>query len=46
MRFAHTPAGLEEYFREIGTPKGQPFKRISSEERKTIGLKYGLIRKE
>lgn len=46
MRFAYTPAGLEQYFREIGTPKGQPFKKISPEERKTIGLKYGLIRKE
>ena len=46
MRFAYTPAGLEQYFREIGTPKGQPFKKISPEERKIIGLKYGLIRKE
>ena len=46
MRFAYTPAGLEEYFREIGTPVGQPFKTITPEERKTIGLKYGLIRKE
>ena len=46
MRFAYTPAGLEQYFREIGTPKGQPFKEITPEQRKTIGLKYGLIRKE
>lgn len=45
MRFAYTPAGLEQYFREIGTPKGQPFKKVTPEERKTIGLKYGLIRK-
>src|SRR5688572_12618454 len=46
MRFAYTPAGLEQYFREVGTPMGKPFKRISFEERKTIGLKYGIIRKE
>jgi quercetin dioxygenase-like cupin family protein len=46
MRFAYTPAGLEQYFREIGTPKGQPFRKITPEERKTIGLRYGLIRKE
>ena len=46
MRFAYTPAGLEQYFREIGTPKGQPFRKITPEERKIIGLKYGLIRKQ
>ena len=46
MRFAYTPSGLEQYFREIGTPTGQPFREITPEQRKTIGLKYGLIRKE
>lgn len=46
MRFAYTPSGLEQYFREIGTPVGQPFKTITPEQRKAIGLKYGLIRKE
>jgi quercetin dioxygenase-like cupin family protein len=45
MRFAYTPAGLENYFREIGTPLGQPFKKITSEQRAAIGIKYGLIRK-
>ena len=46
MRFAYIPSGLEAYFREIGTPVGQPFKKITAAERKKIGLKYGLIRKE
>ena len=46
MRFAYTPSGLEAYFREIGTPVGQPFKKITAEERKTIGSKYGIVRKE
>lgn len=45
MRFAYTPAGFENYFREIGTPMGQPFKKIGNEERARIGLKYGMIRK-
>lgn len=46
MRFAYTPAGFEGYFRELGTPVGQPFIRRSREERIKIGLKYGLIRKD
>ena len=46
MRFAYTPSGLEAYFREIGTPIGQPFKKITSEERKKIGLRYGIVRKD
>ena len=46
MQFAYTPSGLEAYFREIGTPIGQPFKKITAEERKKIGLRYGIVRKE
>ena len=46
MRFAYIPAGFEGYFRELGTPVGQPFVRRSREERIKIGLKYGLIRKD
>lgn len=46
MRFAYTPSGLEAYFREIGTPIGQPFKKITAEERKKIGSRYGIVRKE
>ena len=45
MRFAYTPSGLEAYFREIGTPVGQPFKKITAEQRREIGLKYGIVRK-
>jgi quercetin dioxygenase-like cupin family protein len=45
MRFAYTPSGFEGYFRDLGTPLGQPFRQRSPEERKTIELKWGLIRK-
>lgn len=46
MRFGYTPSGFEGYFRELGTPVGQPFVRRSREERIKVGLKYGLIRKD
>ena len=45
MRFGYTPSGFEGYFRELGTPLGQPFVRRSKEEKRIIGLKYGMIRK-
>ena len=46
MRFAYIPAGFEGYFREIGTPVGKPFVRRSVEEKRVIGRKWGIIRKE
>jgi len=45
MRFAYTPSGFEGYFRDLGTPVGQPFRQRSPEERKSVELKWGLIRK-
>ena len=46
MRFAYIPAGFEGYFREIGTPLGKPFVRRTVEEKRIIGRKWGIIRKE
>jgi quercetin dioxygenase-like cupin family protein len=46
MRFAYMPAGFEGYFREIGTPLGKPFVKRSVEEKRIIGRKWGIIRKE
>lgn len=41
--FGFSPAGFEDFFREIGTPKGQEFKQKSEEERNTIAKKYGMV---
>jgi quercetin dioxygenase-like cupin family protein len=46
MRFGYTPAGFEEFFREMGTPVGQPFKSKTPEQRKTIAEKWGMILKD
>ena len=45
MRFAYTPSGFESFFREIGTPEGQPFVKRSQEEKRTIARKWGMIHK-
>jgi quercetin dioxygenase-like cupin family protein len=45
MRFAYTPAGFEGFFREMGTPLGQPHVIKNLEERQKIDKKWGLIRK-
>lgn len=45
MRFAYTPAGFEDYFREVGTAVGQPFVQKTMEERRAIAKKYGMTYK-
>ena len=45
MRFAYTPSGFEGFFREVGTPVGQPFVKKSMEERRAIAKKWGMIYK-
>jgi quercetin dioxygenase-like cupin family protein len=45
MRFAYTPSGFEGFFREVGTPIGQPFVKKNMEERKAIAKKWGMIYK-
>ena len=46
MRFAYSPAGFEGYFREVGTPEGQPFIKRSLAERRPIAKKWGMIYKQ
>ncbi len=41
--FGFTPAGFEDFFRQIGTLKGTPFKTKSQEEFKLIAEKYGIV---
>jgi len=45
MRFAFTPAGFEGFFREVGTPVGQPFVPKTMEQRRAIAKKWGMIYK-
>ncbi len=45
MRFAYTPSGFEGFFREVGTPAGQPFIKKSKEEKDSIAKKWGIIYK-
>jgi len=46
FNFGFSPAGFEEFFREIGTPKGQQFKEKSEKERTAIADKYGMVFKK
>lgn len=45
MRFAYTPSGFEGYFREVGTPVGQPVVKRTMEERRVIAKKWGMTYK-
>jgi hypothetical protein len=36
MRFGYTPSGFEGFFREVGTPVGQPFIKKTMDERRAI----------
>jgi quercetin dioxygenase-like cupin family protein len=45
MRFGYTPSGFEGFFREVGTPGGQPFIQKTMEERRAIAKKWGMIYK-
>jgi hypothetical protein len=36
MRFGYTPSGFEGFFREVGTPVGQPFIKKTKDERRAI----------
>jgi mannose-6-phosphate isomerase-like protein (cupin superfamily) len=41
--FGFSPAGFEEYFRQVGTPKGSAFKAKSPEEVSILAKQYGMI---
>ncbi len=43
MRFGYAPPGFEGFFREVGTPIGQPFARKTMEERRAIAKRWGMI---
>jgi mannose-6-phosphate isomerase-like protein (cupin superfamily) len=43
--FGYSPAGFEDFFRQIGTAKGLPFKAKTSLEIKSIAEKYGMAYK-
>ena len=46
MRFGYTPSGFEGFFKEVGTPIGQPFIQKTREERRAIAKKWGMIYKD
>jgi mannose-6-phosphate isomerase-like protein (cupin superfamily) len=43
--FGYSPAGFEDFFRQIGTPRGLPFKAKTPEEILRIAGKYGMVYK-
>jgi mannose-6-phosphate isomerase-like protein (cupin superfamily) len=43
--FSYSPAGFEDFFRQIGTLKGKPFKAKTHEEVESIAKKYGMLYK-
>ena len=45
MRFAYTPSGFEGFFREVGTPAGQPFVKKTKEEKDILAKKWGIVYK-
>jgi mannose-6-phosphate isomerase-like protein (cupin superfamily) len=43
--FGYSPTGFEDFFRQIGTLKGKPFKAKTPEEFKQLAQKYGIVYK-
>ena len=43
--FGYSPAGFEDFFRQIGTPKGVPFRAKTAREISLIAGKYGMVYK-
>lgn len=41
--FGYSPSGFEGFFREVGTPKGQPFMQKPKDEFESIAKKYGMV---
>jgi quercetin dioxygenase-like cupin family protein len=44
--FGYSPAGFEDFFRELGTAADKPFIEKSTEERKAIAKKWGMVYKD
>ena len=43
FQFGYSPAGFEDFFRQIGTPKDQQFKQKSKDEFDAIAKKFGMV---
>ena len=41
--FGYSPAGFEEFFRQIGTPRGQEFRQKPATEFAAIAKKFGMV---
>ena len=41
FHFGYSPSGFEGFFREVGTPVGQPFIQKTMEQRRAIAKKWG-----
>ena len=46
MRFGYTPAGFEGFFRDMGTPAGQPYVNKTLDDVKAISRKWGIVYKK
>jgi quercetin dioxygenase-like cupin family protein len=44
--FGYSPAGFEGFFKEVGSPVGQPFVEKTLDQRKAIAKKWGMIIKD
>ena len=43
FQFGYSPAGFEDFFRQIGTPEGQRFKQKPKEVIDAIAGKFGMV---
>jgi len=43
--FGFSPAGFEDFFKQIGTPAGLPFKAKTPAEMKQLAAQYGMVYK-
>jgi quercetin dioxygenase-like cupin family protein len=44
--FGYSPAGSEDFFKELGTAADKPFVEKTTEERKAIAKKWGMVYKD
>jgi quercetin dioxygenase-like cupin family protein len=44
--FGYSPAGFEDFFKELGTPVGKPFVEKTAEERQAIAKRWGMVYKD
>jgi len=43
FQFGYSPAGFEDFFRQVGTPKGLQFKQKPKDEFDNITKKFGMV---